>query len=318
MSFWKKIVSFFAEADKPEEAVRIFVDRSKSPDTRRAQIAMVESLSDKMDKNAPNAMVTITAAWNDLLGALGDPEPWARATALRGLRELGGMWRYDVDKALVHNTISAMLPLLRDPDPTVRERAPHGLSGLCDVLEGHEKAQIAAAIRPLCDDSLESIRASAAINLGSCGSVASSHLDRIVAMLDEPSEQVRGNAASALWMIGVPHAPRALVGKLVVMLHGDPSPRVGADVANALGKVGNGTPEVVPALVRAMDDQAKDVRHFAIFAFCDLGPQGAHGVPKLGQLLGNPDHREAAEFALKAVNTPDARQVLQQHGLSPD
>jgi len=318
MSFWKKIVSFFAEADKPEEAVRIFADKSKSEDARRAQIAMVESLSDKLDRNAPNGLVIITAAWNDLLGVLSDPAPWARGTALRGLKELAGMWRYDVDKTLVRNTLTAMMPLLSDPDPTVRERAPYAVSGLCDVLEEDEKAQVANAIRPLADDPDPTVRASAAINLGSCGAPATPHLQRIVQMLDEQDERVRGNAASALWMIGVPNAPRELVGKLAMMLAGDPSARVRADVANAIGKVGVGTPDVVPALVRAMDDQAKDVRHFAIFAMCDLGPMGASAVPRLGMFLGNPEHKEAAEFALKAVGTPEARTVLQQHGISPE
>jgi HEAT repeat protein len=318
MSFWKKIVSFFAEADKPEEAVRILVDRSKSEDTRRAQVAIVESLSDKMTKDQPNGLVIISAAWNDLLRGLADDAPWVRATALRGLRELAGMYRYDVDKALVYATLSAMVPLLRDLDPLVRERAPYAVSGLCDVLEEDGKTQIANALRPLADDPLETVRASAAINLGSCGTSASPHLPRIISMLDEQDERVRGNAASALWMIGVPDPSRALLGKLMMMLQGDPSPRVRADVANAIGKVGVGTPEIVPALVRAMDDQAKDVRHFAIFACCDLGALGAPAVPRLGMFLGNPEHKEAAEFALKAVGNPEARTLLQQHGISPD
>jgi HEAT repeat protein len=319
MSFWKKIVGFFAEADSPEEAVRTFVDASKSEDTRRAQIAIVESLSDRLPSGEEASKAKAREAFGALCGALSDPAPWVRATATRGLRELAGLFRYDLDPSVVTAAVVRLLPCVADPDAAVRAGAASALSNLCDVVDEDTKLRIANSIRPLCDDADAKTRAAGAIHLGSCGEAARPHLPRIVAMLDDADPGARGNAASALWMIGVPDANRALVSKLVGMLQSDPVAQVRSDVANALGKLGGAYLDaVLPALVRATEDGEKDVRHFAIFAISDFGPSGAPAVPRLGQMLSVEEHREAAAIALRSVANENAQALLAQHGLPPE
>jgi HEAT repeat protein len=318
MSFWKKIVSFFAASTDPTEAVRIFADPSQGADARRAQVALVEDLSDKFGEKSPESLARVTAAFGDLTRALADPESWIRATALAALDALSGTWRFEVDLNVVRAALEGALRLVGDGDPKVRERAASALAHLSDPIE-ERRGEVVACLRKLCDDPVDVVRARAVFTLGLSGDHASQHVPRVVEMLHDAHPEVREGAASALRMIGVPDPSAELVSTLIRMLHADPNERVRAGVANALGKVhGTAAGDVVAALVRAMDDGAGDVRHHAIFAFCDLGESGAAAIPKLAHMLSNPEHKEAAEFALKGIGTQPARRVLEQHGISPD
>ncbi|MBK7396930.1 MAG: HEAT repeat domain-containing protein [Myxococcales bacterium] len=315
MSFWKKVVRFFAEASTPAEATRTLADRAKSEDARRAQIEIVESLSDRLPSSEPNAAVTARGIFHDLTIALADPEPWVRATAARGLREISGVFRYEVGDDVIQKALAALLLSAEDPDPTARARVASALSGLCDVAADADKARIATAIRPLCDDPSPELRAEGAIDLGSCGEAASAFVPRLGELLADPDERVRGNAASALWMVGVP-VDHAHVTKLSALLAADPSGRVRADAANALGKLGRDASDaVVPLLVRATADTIHDVRHFAVFALSDFGPLAAPAVPRLGELLAQEEHREAAAIALRSVASAAAHAELARHHL---
>ncbi len=303
MSFWKKVVRFFAEASTPAEATRTLADRAKSEDARRAQIEIVESLSDRLPSSEPNAAVTARGIFHDLTIALADPEPWVRATAARGLREISGVFRYEVGDDVIQKALAALLLSAEDPDPTARARVASALSGLCDVAADADKARIATAIRrPICDEPLARVARGGGPSISrSCGEAASAFVPRLGELLADPDERVRGNAASALWMVGVP-VDHAHVAKLSALLAADPSGRVRADTANALGKLGRDASDaVVPLLVRATAGTIHDVRHFAVFALSDFGPLAAPAVPRLGELLAQEEHREAAAIALRSV-----------------
>lgn len=316
MGLWESMVRYFAEAaSTAADAARTLADRGRSDAARRAQTPVVEALGAHLpDEGASVAR----AIFRDLTVALSDPEAWVRATAARGLREMAGVFRAEVGDDVVASAVAALLPAARGGEPEVRVSAAAALAGLCDVARDADKARIAAALAPLCDEASATLRAEGAIGLGACGEVASAFVPRLGELLGDPDERVRGNAAAALWMVGAPVDPHH-VDRLSAMLAEDPSPRVRADAANALGKVGRDAPaRVVPLLVEATNDDTHDVRHFAVFALSDFGAAACDAVPRLGEMLGLPEHREAAAIALRAVASPSARAELARHGLPLD
>src|SRR5262249_27436578 len=135
MSFWKKVVSFFAASTDPAEAVRILADSSRKEDERRAQIPLVEDLSDKFGEKSPESLARVTTAFTDLTRALGDREAWVRVAALKGLKALAGMWRFDVEKRPLHAALEGAVRLLRDGEPTVRENAAWAAADLSEPFE---------------------------------------------------------------------------------------------------------------------------------------------------------------------------------------
>jgi hypothetical protein len=315
MSFWKKIAAFFSSSDNPEEAVSIFVDATKSEDTRRAQIGMIEALSDKLGSSSdPNAKTGARIAYSKLVSALGDPAPWVLATALKGLRELAGCFRYEIDAAVIRQSVGAALGLVGHPDADVRMAAASLLSGIVDVLEPVEKPAVVDAIARLLEDPAKEVQASGCFGLAACGDAARGYWFHLAAKLASGDERVRANAASGLWMVGHETPDSAIVETLAGMVGSDPSTRVRADVANALGKLGKGSTHAQRALMSALDDGASDVRHFAIFALSDWGEDAAGAVPKLASLAAG-EHREGVAIALRAIGTPTAQQALVAAGL---
>lgn len=316
MGLWGSMVRYFAEAaSTAADAARTLADRGRSDAARRAQTPVVESLGDHLpDEGASVAR----AIFHDLTAALADPEAWVRATAARGLREMAGVFRAEVGDDVVAAAVTALLPAARGDEPEVRASAAAALAGLCDVARDVDKARIAATLAPLCDEPSATLRAEGAIGLGACGEVAAAFVPRLGELLGDPDERVRGNAAAALWMVGAPVEARH-VERLTTLLALDPSPRVRADAASALGKVGrDAATQVVPLLVEATSDGTHDVRHFAVFALSDFGAAAVEAVPRLAEMLGLPEHREAAAIALRAVASTSARAELARHGLPLD
>lgn len=315
MGLWDSMVRYFTDAASAVEATRALADRGRSDAVRRAQRSVVEALADHVPDEGAVVARTI---FHDLTVALGDPAAWVRATAARGLREMASVFRADIGDQVVAAAIEALLPLVRADESEVRACAAGALAGLCDLARDGDKARITASLGPLCDEVSPALRAEGALALGACGEVASPFVPRLGELLEDPDERVRRNAAAALWMVGVPVEGRH-VERLTALLASDPSPHVRADAANALGKVAKEQSEsVVWSLVDATEDRIHDVRHFAVFALSDLGPLAAPAVPRLGELLGLPEHREAAAIALRSVASAAARAELVRHGLSPD
>lgn len=303
-------------ARDPEEAVSIFVDVTKGEEARRAQVKTVKGLSDLLGSSSDTAARRrAEMVYAKLAGALADPLSWVRATALEGLREVAGVFRYEIDKGILRQPLMPAVGLLGDADPAVRVAASGLLAGLLDQVEDEgEKSAAVAAIARLLDDGSEEAQAAACLNLGSCGSAAEAYWGGVAAKLGSSSETVRAYAASGLWMIGNDTPDPGVVSRLTAMLRGDPSAKVRADTANALGKLGRGSAEALSALVAALDDRDKDVRHFAIFALGDHAEDAGVAVGKLASMASG-EHRDAVGFALQAIGTAEARQALTAAGL---
>jgi HEAT repeat protein len=120
--------------------------------------------------------------------------------------------------------------------------------------------------------------------------------------LKDPDQFVRRNAAGALGEIG-PGA-REAVPALVATLKEDGSSDVRGTAAGALGFLAPAASTSVPALLRALqDDRSGDVRSAAAFALGRLGPVTREVVPALTDALKDRTNyvREAAALALGEI-----------------
>jgi HEAT repeat protein len=139
--------------------------------------------------------------------------------------------------------------------------------------------------------------------LGLAASSAAATLDpydRPVQALHDASARVRESAARTLANSGA-HAPPAALPALIAAAHAEPSPAVRAEIARALGTVGEGHDDAVPTLARLLGgDHDAGVRKSAAQSLGWLGaPAGAQA---LVGALGDPstEVREAAAAALGA------------------
>ena len=116
-------------------------------------------------------------------------------------------------------------------------------------------------------------------------------------------------ASWALFYIG-PNAADA-VPELTKILREDERTRVRMNAAEALGGIGAASPDVVPALIQALQDESGNVPYTSAMALCDIGPEAVAAVPKLVALLNDDDSyvRYASIFALKDIG-PEALSLI--------
>ena len=167
---------------------------------------------------------------------------------------------------------------------------------IADILSRHGEAVVAPLIAVLNEGNHRPARAWAANVLGEVR--AQRAFPSIVRLLDDPEDEVRAKAATALGRIG----DRRAVGYLVDHLLSDPAPFVRARISVALGQLGG--PEVIERLVRALGDPAWWVRMRTVEALEHVG-----GIAE-GPLLialddSDPEIRIRAAVALERLGVPN-------------
>jgi HEAT repeat protein len=186
----------------------------------------------------------------------------------------------------------AVEPLIRALENAEVWLAPR----IADILARHGDAVVAPLIAVLNEANHRPARAWAANVLGEVR--AQRAFPSVVRLLDDPEDEVRGKAATALGRIG----DRRAVGHLVDRLLSDPTPFVRARISVALGQLGG--PEVIERLVRALGDPAWWVRMRTVEALEHVG-----GIAE-GPLLialddSDPEIRIRAAVALERLGVPD-------------
>ena len=134
---------------------------------------------------------------------------------------------------------------------------------IADALARHGSHAVGPLIALLEQPTRHPARAWAANVLGG-GQVAAGR-PRARAPLDDPQDEVRAKAASALGRLGDPRAVPHLLERLL----GDPAPFVRARIARALGQFDDA--EVIDRLVRSLGDPAWWVRMRSIEALEQIG-----------------------------------------------
>ncbi len=167
---------------------------------------------------------------------------------------------------------------------------------IADILARHGEAVVAPLIAVLNEGNQRPARAWAANVLGEVR--AQRAFPSLVRLLDDPEDEVRAKAATALGRIG----DRRGVVYLMDHLLSDPAPFVRARISAALGQLGG--PEVIERLVRALGDQAWWVRMRTVEALEHVG--GAAEGPLLVALDdSDPEIRLRAAVALERLGVPD-------------
>ena len=167
---------------------------------------------------------------------------------------------------------------------------------IANILARHGEAVAAPLIGILNRENHPPARAWAANILGEVR--AGRAFPSVVRLLDDPEDEVRAKAATALGRMGDQRA----VGYLMDRLLTDPAPFVRARISAALGQLGG--PEVIDRLVRALGDPAWWVRMRAVEALQHLGEM-AEGPLLIALDDFDPEIRTRAAVALERLGVPD-------------
>jgi HEAT repeat protein len=167
---------------------------------------------------------------------------------------------------------------------------------IADILARHGEPVIDPLIGVLNESTGRQARAWAANVLGEVR--ARRAFPSLVRLLDDPDEEVRAKAATALGRLD----DRRAIGYLLDHLLTDPAPFVRARIATAMAQFGG--PEVVDRLVRALGDQAWWVRMRSVEALEQIGAVAE--APLLVALDdADPEIRMRAAVALERLGVPN-------------
>jgi HEAT repeat protein len=268
-----------------------------------------------------------------LTGALADKQPGVRARAAEGLATIGPKARSAVPALIrllkrscaekyvgrrtrgivVHTLISVgetavpfLIEALSDEDPEVR----CGLIRALGIV-GVKSKDVMPALIGMASDKEPSVRIYAARAFGHIGLAAAPGVPGLIRMLSDKA--IEGNvareAAEALGRMG-PGA-RDAIPALVQVARGGPYKNgyIASNAARALGLIGDATGKVIPTLIEALGSKDSHLRFCAVEALGRLGPMAKAAVPQLIQAVKDKDTnvRQGAVIALGQIG-PAARE----------
>ncbi len=186
----------------------------------------------------------------------------------------------------------AVEPLIRALETAEVWLAPR----IADILARHGEAVVDPLIAVLNEGDHRPARAWAANVLGEVR--AQRAFPAIVRLLDDPEDEVRAKAATALGRLG----DRRAIGYLLDHLLSDPAPFVRVRISSSLGQLGG--PEVTDRLVRALGDPAWWVRMRTVEALEQIGSV-AEGPLLIALDDADPEIRIRAAVSLERLGVPD-------------
>lgn len=178
----------------------------------------------------PDARPTLPAVKK----ALTDPIPEVRAHAAFAVSQID-------DQA--DGAVTVLIPLFADPAPEVTEAATQAVARYRD--------RAIPSLRQALTNPNATIRKQSVITLGLMGEHAGNAVGDLVAIVRDPNNELRAEAAEALGNIGAP-----ALSSLTAALK-DPSDTVRLQAADALGRIGRAA---VATLVQALQDDNVNVR----------------------------------------------------------
>ena len=220
---------------------------------RRATPEVVEALLNRLGDE--NAVVRGRAA--EALRELGRATPEIVKSLLGRLGDENAVVRWRVASALgqlgqaTPEVIRALLNRLGDEEVDVRGSAAGALGWL-----GQATPEVIEALVGRRSDEESTVRGRAAEALGRLGRATPEVIRALLNRLGDEEAGVRESAAEALGQLGraTPEVIRALLNQL-----GDEEAGVRESAAEALGQLGQATPAVVKALLGRLDDRGEGV-----------------------------------------------------------
>jgi len=186
----------------------------------------------------------------------------------------------DVDYLERENDVKGLILALKHQDYIIRKEAARALKGVGDERAVHALSE-SLKYQSWQDDHviLSIVRENSADALGCIGDKRAIN-PLIMAMKDDPDEEVRWKAASALGKIGDSKAVKPLIEALY-----DYDWNVRRQAANALGIIGD--LNAVPHLIEALEDSEWNVRKYAAVALGKMRNKKA--IPILIEALEDED-----------------------------
>lgn len=215
------------------------------------------------------------------------------APVLRGVSTSGDP---QLDAAILVGRVADGLPT--DANAEIRAALVHPdwgarWAGLLAVPRYREPDEaLADALVPLLQDDAEAVRAAAASAAGYLGATFPRAIPGLLEAATDASAVVREAALGTLARRSAQH----LRLRVFVTGLGDESARCRAQAARGLAQVELGEhvleealPELRAALVRALGDESREVRTYAVMALGRVGPAATPDVPAILPLLGDAD-----------------------------
>ncbi len=231
-----------------------------------------------------------------LRAALGDRAPNVRATAAAALARLG---------CQAAEVAPALVATMKDEMPEVRVLSATALGR---VAPGDEKAIETLGLALTGDPDVD-VRNAAASALGWMGTQAAAAGPVLIRALNDCDETVRVHVIVALGRIGPADGSFATVLKIIA--DQDPSADFRIWAIRALGLIGAKSNNVVPTLLKMLDDANVDIRNAAAYSLGEIRPTRAVLPALLGKLNdGNPSERSLAACTLGMLGPEVATEAL--------
>jgi len=237
-------------------------------------------------------------------------EAWAK-TGVERRRQIASQLVALAEENCKLNFDDTFLVCLRDPDEIVRVKAIEGL------WEYENRSLIDPFITMLREDSVESVRAAAAIALGKFAMLAElgklrpddmAKVERaLLDVIDDQKEQleVRRRAIEAIASLSLPK-----VTQIIQQAYQSDDPRMRFSAIYAMGK--NSDPAWLPTLVKELCSPDSEMRFEAAGACGELGEEAA--IPHLVRLIHDVDSQVqlSAIAALGQIGGSEAEAALRE------
>lgn len=197
--------------------------------------------------------------------------------------------------------LAELISSLGDEDEVVRLDSAYAL--------GSFGPPAVPALLEALDDTRQEGSNPAAFALAAVGDPA---VPALIEALEHEDKTIRACAAYALGNIP-PNGDSSQVVETLTRALSDRCEWVRRNAAEALGAIGQPTPETVAALGKLLSDELGWIRENATRALAKIGPDAGAAVPALAAALGKDESRYArynAGVALKRIDTDSAREAL--------
>lgn len=255
------------------------LDRARNPQER------VQAIQALLQSGLPNP----GAAISSLVHSLGDPDVGVRVETVRALGPAASVAaRTGADESAAV-AIASVLDSVTDPQPAVRIAAAIALGSIAATQTTSRAIvpqELVRALARMLDDRDRTVRASAIASLGLAGSVAATDPPAaLVAILEDRSSTDRTEAAGALARFDQGY-DRLVAGFAGAIATAGDDAALRTACLEALRRMrGKLTAAAVPALLAALKNPDREVRHEAVVLLERLGPDAREAIPALIAVL---------------------------------
>lgn len=229
---------------------------------------------------------------------LNSPNKDERESAAYALGEIG----IKAGPKLVSEIVVQLHAILKDKRSDVRCEAIRALGKIGErspsALSDETIKHIAMGIFDRRDD----VREQAAKSLGQIGAKAAPHCDVLFRGMNDSDDDVREESVESLGHL-LKFADEKNFKKGVTLLIEILSDKDRSVVRNAIEALENLGEKAVPALISAVEAQSPSIQNRAIDILGEIGPKAKAAIPTLKIALENPSTKDAAQEALKKIQS---------------